>query len=178
MKQCFLVIERATHFSTELPLSCWIATVLVGLFGECHSSSAALDQQCPDVTKQPLVRDWLATPNADDFILSSLKIQREICAGVSRHIHILKKNLARLFPAKSLHLSAVNVYRRGVKELSGPTKGATEAACRPVPEGCNNGKVRLLLLAGMIRIVIRITFLRYCTAVWLKRLPEVHTSNY
>ena len=32
------------------------------LFGECHSSSAALGQQRPEVTKLPLVRDWLAIP--------------------------------------------------------------------------------------------------------------------
>ena len=37
------------------------ATVLEGLFGEYHSSSAALGQQRPEVTKQPLVRDWSAT---------------------------------------------------------------------------------------------------------------------
>ena len=36
------------------------ATVLEGLFGEYHSSSAALGQQRPEVTKQPLVCDWLA----------------------------------------------------------------------------------------------------------------------
>ena len=30
---------------------CWIATVLEGLFGEYHSSSAALGQQHPEVTK-------------------------------------------------------------------------------------------------------------------------------
>ena len=41
-----------------------IATVLEGLFGECHTLSAALGQQCPEVTKQPLVCDWLATTEA------------------------------------------------------------------------------------------------------------------
>ena len=40
----------------------WIATVLQGLFGEYHSSAAALGQQRQEVIKQPLVRDWLATP--------------------------------------------------------------------------------------------------------------------
>ena len=40
------------------------ATVLEGLFGEYHSSSAALGQQPPEVTRQPLVRDWLATSKA------------------------------------------------------------------------------------------------------------------
>ena len=54
--------------------------------------------------------------------------------------------MARLLPARSLHLS--DVHRSGVKELSGPTKGATEAACRPVPEGRNGGKVRLIPSSG------------------------------
>ena len=31
---------KATHLCTELPLLCWIATVLEGLFGEYYSSSA------------------------------------------------------------------------------------------------------------------------------------------
>ena len=35
--------------------------MLEGLSGEYHSSSAALGQQCPEVTKQPLVHDWSAT---------------------------------------------------------------------------------------------------------------------
>ena len=43
--------KRVTHLCTELPLLCWIATVLEGLFGEYHSSSAALGQQRPEVTK-------------------------------------------------------------------------------------------------------------------------------
>ena len=38
------------------------------------------------------------------------------------------KDMARQLPARSLHLSAANVHRSGAKELSGPTKGATEAA--------------------------------------------------
>ena len=37
------------------------------------------------------------------------------------------KGLARLLPARSLNLNAANVHRSGVKMLSGPTKGATEA---------------------------------------------------
>ena len=40
------------------------ATVLEGLFGEYHSSSAALGQQHPEVTKQPLTCDWSATSKA------------------------------------------------------------------------------------------------------------------
>ena len=56
--------------------------------------------------------------------------------------------MARLLPARSLHLSAANVHRSGAKELSVPTKGATEAACRPVPEGRNGGKVRLIPSSG------------------------------
>ena len=39
---------QATHLCTELPLLCWIATVLEGLFREYHSSSAALGQQHPE----------------------------------------------------------------------------------------------------------------------------------
>ena len=40
------------------------ATVLEGIFGEYHSSSAALGQQRPEVTKQRLVCDWSATSEA------------------------------------------------------------------------------------------------------------------
>ena len=46
-----IVEERVTHLCTEFPLLSWIATVLEGLFDECHSSSAALGQQRPGVTK-------------------------------------------------------------------------------------------------------------------------------
>ena len=46
--------EKATHLCTELSSLCWITTVLEGLFGEYHSSSAALGQQHQEVTKQPL----------------------------------------------------------------------------------------------------------------------------
>ena len=56
--------------------------------------------------------------------------------------------MARLLPARSLHQSAANVHRSGVKQLSGPTKGATEAICRPVPERHNRGKVRLIPSSG------------------------------
>ena len=45
-------------------LSSFTATVLEGLFGEYHSSSAALGQQRPKVTKQPLTCDWSATSEA------------------------------------------------------------------------------------------------------------------
>ena len=38
--------------------------MLEGLFGEYHSSSAALGQQRPEVTRQPLVHDWLASYKA------------------------------------------------------------------------------------------------------------------
>ena len=90
-------------------LLCWIATVLEGLFGEYYSCT------------------WLAgnSWNADDVKPSSLKIQREIRALMNK-IH--KKDLAGLLPARSLHLSAANVHRSGLKELSGATKSATEAA--------------------------------------------------
>ena len=49
-----------TRLCTELSSLCWIATG-GRPFGEYHSSSAALGQQRPEVTKQPLVCDWLAT---------------------------------------------------------------------------------------------------------------------
>ena len=42
-----------------------------------------------------------------------------------------------------MHLSAANIHRSDVKELSGPTKGTTEAACHSVPEGRNGDKVEL-----------------------------------
>ena len=58
------------------------------------------------------------------------------------------KDMYRLLPARSLHLSAANIHRSGVKELSGPTNGATEAVCRSVPEGHNGGKVRLIPFSG------------------------------
>ena len=56
--------------------------------------------------------------------------------------------MARLLPARFLHLSAANVHCSGMKELSGPTKGATEAACRQLPKGCNGGKVRPIPSSG------------------------------
>ena len=52
--------------------------------------------------------------------------------------------MARLLPVRSLHLSVASVHPRGAKELSGPTKGATEGACCLVPEGQNGGKVKLI----------------------------------
>ena len=67
-------------------------------------------------------------------------MQREIRAGVNK---IQYKDLARLLPARSLHLSAANVHCSGVKGLSGSMKGATEAACCPVPEWHNRGKAKL-----------------------------------
>ena len=58
---------------------CWTATVLEGLFGEYHSSSAALGQQRPEVTKQPLVHGWSATPGLlVVLVLVLLKIQRTV----------------------------------------------------------------------------------------------------
>ena len=65
---------------------------------------------------------------------SLLEIQREIRAEVNNNTI---KDSTRLLPASSLHLGAVHIPRSGVKELSGPTNGATEAACRPVSEGRN-----------------------------------------
>ena len=78
--------KRVTHLCTEFPLLCWIATVLEGLFGEYHSSSAALGQQRPEVTKTTTCT-WLAgNPwNTYDIKPSSLEVQREICAGVNKN---------------------------------------------------------------------------------------------
>ena len=56
--------------------------------------------------------------------------------------------MARLLPARSLRLGAVNCHRSGVKELSGPMKGATEAVSHPVPEGCIEGKVEQIPSSG------------------------------
>ena len=41
--------------------------------------------------------------------------------------------MARLLPGRSLHLSAASVHR--AKELSGPTKSATEAAIDAIENG-------------------------------------------
>ena len=54
-------IEKA--LTSEVSSLLLTATVLEGLFREYHSS-AALGQQRPEVTKQPLVCDWLATSEA------------------------------------------------------------------------------------------------------------------
>ena len=59
--------------------------MLEGLFGEYHSSSAVLGQQHPEVTRQPLVRDWLATPETLKIVNRHLQIKREICAGVNKN---------------------------------------------------------------------------------------------
>ena len=66
----------------------------------------------------------------------------------AKEVNCTLKDMARLLPARSLHQSAANVHCSGAKELCGPTKGATEAACRPVPEGRNRGKVKLIPSSG------------------------------
>ena len=54
------------------------ATVLEGLFGEYHSSSAALGQQRPEVTKQPLlVIGWQLPKRRVMLIVASLEVQRK-----------------------------------------------------------------------------------------------------
>ena len=53
------------------------------------------------------------------------------------NIKLHSKDMARLLPARSLHLSAASVHHSGAKELSGrkgTTEAATEAVCRSVPE--------------------------------------------
>ena len=61
---CTRVPLKKALTSVLSSLPCWTATVLEGLYGEYHSSSAALGQQQPEVTKQPLVHDWWATSEA------------------------------------------------------------------------------------------------------------------
>ena len=56
--------ENTKEKALTFVLSSFTATVLEGLFGEYHSSSAALGQQRPEVTKQPLTCDWSATSEA------------------------------------------------------------------------------------------------------------------
>ena len=48
--------------------------------GEYHSSSAALGLQHSEVTKQPLVPDWLATPEAADDV-KPLSLEGDSCRG-------------------------------------------------------------------------------------------------
>ena len=77
----FTVREKALTFVLSSLL--FTATVLEGLFGEYHSSSAALGQQRPEVTKQPLTCDWSATSEALCDVKSSLrsKYRGKVCAG-------------------------------------------------------------------------------------------------
>ena len=57
-------IQKRKALTFALSSLLFTATVLEGLFAEYHSSSAALGQQRPKDTKQPLVRDWSATSEA------------------------------------------------------------------------------------------------------------------
>ena len=57
-------IYKSKMVLTCLCILCWKATVLEGLLGEYHFSSAALATQHPEVTKQPLIRDRSTTPNS------------------------------------------------------------------------------------------------------------------
>ena len=91
----------------------WLtATVLEGLFGEYHSSSATLGKQRPEVTRQPLVCDWLATSEALYDVKSSLesKYKGKLVQGVNI---MTMKDLARLpLCCHVLHLSdPTNYYR-------------------------------------------------------------------
>ena len=87
---------------------------------------------CPqqDTTIQILLHLW------DDY-----SCHKSVPASIL--LNVQYKDLARLLPARSLRLRAVKVHRTGVRELSGPTKAVTEAACCPIPEGRNGGKVEL-----------------------------------
>ena len=61
-----------------------------------------------------------------------------------------KGDFARL-PAWSLHLGAGNVHSSGVK-CRLVLRRAQQGQCRPVPEGRNGGKMKLIPLARMIYI--------------------------
>ena len=56
--------------------------MLEGLFGEYHSSSAALGRQCPGVTKQRPFSDWPASSVRADVKLSFVPIQRKVNGNV------------------------------------------------------------------------------------------------
>ena len=78
------------HYCVGLSL-----TVLEGLFGE-YRSSATLGQQRLEVIKQPLVCDWLATPEA--LMMLNCHFGRNTKGDF----------VLRLLPVLSLHLSAEN----------------------------------------------------------------------
>ena len=93
----------------------WIATVLEGLFRDYHSSSTALGQQRPEVTKQPLVRDWLPTTETlmmlnrhhsnykGKFVQGWIKYSKDTWLDYSQW-------------GLCTYISAANVRRSGVKE--------------------------------------------------------------
>ena len=62
-KQQLIILTNTNEKALTFVLSSLLftATVLECLFGEYHSSLAALGKQHPEVTKQPLVCDWSAT---------------------------------------------------------------------------------------------------------------------
>ena len=64
--QNYIIIsdEEKRVLTSVLSSLLFTATVLEGLFEEYHYSSAALGKQRPEVARQPLVRDWLSTPEA------------------------------------------------------------------------------------------------------------------
>ena len=91
------------------------------------------------------------------------------------------KDLARLLHARSLHLSAANAHCSGVKELSGPMKCATEAACRSVPEGHNGGKVELIPFSENDNVVDnKGNSPRYWASLlcWIATVLEGHFGEY
>ena len=65
VSKCFPVSEKKVTYLCVVRLLLDCITVLEGLFGEYHSSSAALGKQRLGVTKQPPFVDWgraAATP--------------------------------------------------------------------------------------------------------------------
>ena len=79
--------QKDTDLCIQITL-CWTATVLEGLFGDYHSSSAALGFYRREVTNQLLVHDWLVTTEPlSVFIVASLKKQRKVArAGMKIYI--------------------------------------------------------------------------------------------
>ena len=77
--------------------------------------------------------------------------------------------MVRLLPTRSLHLSAANIHCSGAKELSGPTKGATEAA-----EGlkANHVQVVVLVISGRCWPVLLMR-----SGILQKGLPAQWQSN-
>ena len=80
-----IIKKKATQLCIEFSSLCLIATVLEGLFGEYHSSSAALGQQCPESPGNHLYVIGWQPRNAED-VKTSFEIQRDIRAGTTQGV--------------------------------------------------------------------------------------------